>query len=185
MEWTAAVLALTAFALGNFLAWRQARWTVTEAQAIAEVAMERAEKAEKERDEARALLKEARGCVHAESMMGGANWRRPAEGTLARIDAALEAFGFALGPCRTLDMAGTDLVSQVLAARERHIPIVPRAVMLAELMRMKQGVAIAGTHGKTTTTSLVASVLAEAGLSSIRRAMTSLPLASCSSPDAL
>ena len=47
---------------------------------------------------------------------------------------------------------------EVLAARERHIPIVPRAVMLAELMRMKQGVAIAGTHGKTTTTSLVASV---------------------------
>ena len=53
---------------------------------------------------------------------------------------------------------------EVQAARERHIPIVPRAVMLAELMRLKQGVAIAGTHGKTTTTSLVASVLAEAGL---------------------
>ena len=53
---------------------------------------------------------------------------------------------------------------EVMAARQRHIPIVPRAVMLAELMRMKQGVAIAGTHGKTTTTSLVASVLAEAGL---------------------
>ncbi len=53
---------------------------------------------------------------------------------------------------------------EVLAARERRIPIVPRAVMLAELMRLKQGIAIAGTHGKTTTTSLVASVLAEAGL---------------------
>jgi UDP-N-acetylmuramate--alanine ligase len=53
---------------------------------------------------------------------------------------------------------------EVLAARERRIPVVPRAVMLAELMRLKQGVAIAGTHGKTTTTSLVASVLAEAGL---------------------
>lgn len=53
---------------------------------------------------------------------------------------------------------------EVQIARERHIPIVPRAVMLAELMRMKQGIAIAGTHGKTTTTSLVASVLAEAGL---------------------
>jgi UDP-N-acetylmuramate--alanine ligase len=53
---------------------------------------------------------------------------------------------------------------EVLAARDKHIPIVPRAVMLAELMRMKQGIAIAGTHGKTTTTSLVASVLAEAGL---------------------
>ncbi|MEI6759975.1 MAG: UDP-N-acetylmuramate--L-alanine ligase [Betaproteobacteria bacterium] len=53
---------------------------------------------------------------------------------------------------------------EVLAARARRIPVVPRAVMLAELMRLKQGIAIAGTHGKTTTTSLVASVLAEAGL---------------------
>jgi UDP-N-acetylmuramate--alanine ligase len=53
---------------------------------------------------------------------------------------------------------------EVVAAREMHIPIVPRALMLAELMRLKQGIAIAGTHGKTTTTSLVASVLAEAGL---------------------
>ena len=53
---------------------------------------------------------------------------------------------------------------EVLAAREKHIPVVPRALMLAELMRFKQGIAIAGTHGKTTTTSLVASLLAEAGL---------------------
>ncbi|MDF3888903.1 UDP-N-acetylmuramate--L-alanine ligase [Cupriavidus sp. 2MCAB6] len=53
---------------------------------------------------------------------------------------------------------------EVLAARAKRIPVVPRAVMLAELMRLKQGVAIAGTHGKTTTTSLVASVLAEGGL---------------------
>ncbi len=53
---------------------------------------------------------------------------------------------------------------EVIAARENRIPVVPRALMLAELMRLKQGVAIAGTHGKTTTTSLVASVLAEAGL---------------------
>lgn len=53
---------------------------------------------------------------------------------------------------------------EVIAAREKHIPIVPRAVMLAELMRLKRGIAIAGTHGKTTTTSLVASVLAEGGL---------------------
>jgi len=53
---------------------------------------------------------------------------------------------------------------EVIAARERRIPVVPRALMLAELMRLKQGIAIAGTHGKTTTTSLVASVLAEAGL---------------------
>ena len=53
---------------------------------------------------------------------------------------------------------------EVLAARAARIPIVPRAVMLGELMRLKQGIAIAGTHGKTTTTSLLASVLAEGGL---------------------
>ncbi len=52
---------------------------------------------------------------------------------------------------------------EVLAARERGIPVVPRAEMLAELMRMKYGIAIAGTHGKTTTTSMVATVLAAAG----------------------
>ena len=50
---------------------------------------------------------------------------------------------------------------EVIAARARHVPVVPRAQMLAELMRLKQGIAIAGTHGKTTTTSLTASILAE------------------------
>ncbi|MFZ1390629.1 MAG: UDP-N-acetylmuramate--L-alanine ligase, partial [Dokdonella sp.] len=54
--------------------------------------------------------------------------------------------------------------AELLAARERRIPIVPRAEMLGELMRFRRGIAIAGTHGKTTTTSLTASVLAEAGL---------------------
>ncbi|MEY3184901.1 MAG: UDP-N-acetylmuramate--alanine ligase, partial [Pseudomonadota bacterium] len=49
---------------------------------------------------------------------------------------------------------------EVIAARARRIPLVPRAMMLAELMKLKQGIAVAGTHGKTTTTSLVASVLA-------------------------
>ncbi len=53
---------------------------------------------------------------------------------------------------------------EVIAARGRLVPVVPRALMLAELMRLKQGIAVAGTHGKTTTTSLVASVLAEGGL---------------------
>ena len=53
---------------------------------------------------------------------------------------------------------------EVLAARAKRVPVVPRAVMLAELMRLKSGIAIAGTHGKTTTTSLVTSVLAEAGV---------------------
>ncbi|GAB1720624.1 MAG: UDP-N-acetylmuramate--L-alanine ligase [Nitrosospira sp.] len=53
---------------------------------------------------------------------------------------------------------------EVMAARERNIPVVPRAIMLAELLRLRQGIAIAGTHGKTTTTSLVTSILAEAGM---------------------
>lgn len=53
---------------------------------------------------------------------------------------------------------------EVIAARARHIPVVPRAQMLAELMRLKSGIAIAGTHGKTTTTSLVASILAEGSM---------------------
>ncbi len=52
---------------------------------------------------------------------------------------------------------------EVVAARAQNIPVVPRAMMLAELMRLRQGIAIAGTHGKTTTTSLVASVLANGG----------------------
>jgi UDP-N-acetylmuramate--alanine ligase len=53
---------------------------------------------------------------------------------------------------------------EVIAARQARIPVVPRAVMLAELMRLKRGIAVAGTHGKTTTTSLVASVLEAGGL---------------------
>lgn len=72
------------------------------------------------------------------------------------------------------NVAGADVVvvstavqdtnPEVVEARERKIPIVPRALMLAELMRLRQGIAIAGTHGKTTTTSLVASILGEAGM---------------------
>lgn len=71
-------------------------------------------------------------------------------------------------------VAGADVVvtstavapdnAEVLMARERHIPVIPRAAMLAELMRMKYGVAVAGTHGKTTTTSLIATILAQGGL---------------------
>ena len=53
---------------------------------------------------------------------------------------------------------------EVIAAREARTPIVPRAEMLAEIMRYRHGIAIAGTHGKTTTTSLIASILGEAGL---------------------
>ena len=72
------------------------------------------------------------------------------------------------------NVAGADVVvtstavneknPEVIAARAAMIPIVPRAIMLGELMRLQRGIAIAGTHGKTTTTSLVASVLAEGGL---------------------
>lgn len=53
---------------------------------------------------------------------------------------------------------------EVVAAKARKIPVIPRAEMLAELMRMKYGVAVAGSHGKTTTTSLIATVLAKGGL---------------------
>src|SRR5690606_16797260 len=53
---------------------------------------------------------------------------------------------------------------EVIEARARRIPVVPRAVMLAELMRLRKGIAIAGTHGKTTTTSLTTCILAEAGV---------------------
>jgi UDP-N-acetylmuramate--alanine ligase len=54
--------------------------------------------------------------------------------------------------------------AEVVAAREARIPVVPRAEMLAELMRYRHGIAVAGTHGKTTTTSLIANVFGEAGL---------------------
>ncbi len=87
----------------------------------------------------------------------------------------LEGLGVAVKLAHAADnVAGADAVvvstavkgdnPEVIAARARRIPVVPRALMLAELMRLKQGVAIAGTHGKTTTTSLIASVLAEGGL---------------------
>jgi len=62
-----------------------------------------------------------------------------------------------------ISTAVSDDNTEVMAARTRRIPVVPRAMMLAELMRLRQGIAVAGTHGKTTTTSLTASVLAKGG----------------------
>jgi len=53
---------------------------------------------------------------------------------------------------------------EVIAAKNKNIPVVPRALMLAELLRLRSGIAIAGTHGKTTTTSLIASILAAADM---------------------
>jgi UDP-N-acetylmuramate--alanine ligase len=87
----------------------------------------------------------------------------------------LSALGATIAPGHdAANVAGADVVvvstavaadnAEVIAARERGVPVVPRALMLAELMRFKQGIAVAGTHGKTTTTSLIASVLAEGGL---------------------
>ena len=64
----------------------------------------------------------------------------------------------------TVSSAVSDENPEVIGARERRIPVVPRAEMLAELMRFRHGIAVAGTHGKTTTTSLIASLLAEGGL---------------------
>jgi UDP-N-acetylmuramate--alanine ligase len=63
-----------------------------------------------------------------------------------------------------ISSAVTEQNPEVQAARAQQIPVVPRAEMLGELMRFRQGIAIAGTHGKTTTTSLIASILAEGGL---------------------
>lgn len=91
------------------------------------------------------------------------------------ITARLESLGVTVFMGHSADNIGdTDVVvvtsaidetnEEIVTAREKRIPIVRRAEMLAELMRFSQGIAIAGTHGKTTTTSLVASVLAEGGL---------------------
>ncbi len=93
----------------------------------------------------------------------------------SRVTERLRAVGVAvLGPHAAANVDGADVVVyssaiaadnvELVAARAQRIAVVPRAEMLAELMRFRRGIAIAGTHGKTTTTSLVAAVLAEAGL---------------------
>ncbi|MCC6134547.1 MAG: UDP-N-acetylmuramate--L-alanine ligase [Gammaproteobacteria bacterium] len=91
------------------------------------------------------------------------------------VTARLAQLGAIIRPGHAADhIAGCDVVvissavaednPEVIAARTARIPVVPRAEMLAELMRFRYGIAVAGTHGKTTTTSLIASLLAEGGL---------------------
>lgn len=93
----------------------------------------------------------------------------------SRVTERLRAAGVAVLGCHVAaNVDGADVVVyssaiaddnvELVAARAQRIPVVPRAEMLAELMRFRRGICIAGTHGKTTTTSLVAAVLAEAGL---------------------
>lgn len=87
---------------------------------------------------------------------------------LAQLGASI-TLGHAAENIRNCDVVvvSSAIVSEnpeVKAAQEQRIPVVPRAEMLAELMRFRYGIAVAGTHGKTTTTSLVASVLAEGGV---------------------
>jgi UDP-N-acetylmuramate--alanine ligase len=82
----------------------------------------------------------------------------------AKIQIGHDAQHIAGADAVVVSSAVNDDNAELIAARERKVPLVPRALMLAELMRLKQGVAVAGTHGKTTTTSLAASVLAEGGL---------------------
>ncbi|MBK9018889.1 MAG: UDP-N-acetylmuramate--L-alanine ligase [Sulfuritalea sp.] len=80
-----------------------------------------------------------------------------------RIDIGHAAQNVAQADAVVVSTAVKEDNPEVQMARERRVPVVPRAQMLAELMRIKQGIAIAGTHGKTTTTSLVACCLAEGG----------------------
>jgi UDP-N-acetylmuramate--alanine ligase len=82
----------------------------------------------------------------------------------ARIDRGHDAANVAQADVLVVSSAIRPDNPELLAARARRIPVVPRAEMLGELMRFRRGIAVAGTHGKTTTTSLTASVLAEAGL---------------------
>jgi UDP-N-acetylmuramate--alanine ligase len=82
----------------------------------------------------------------------------------ARIDRGHDAAHVADADVLVVSSAIAPDNAELVAARERRIPVVPRAEMLGELMRFRRGIAVAGTHGKTTTTSLTASVLAEAGL---------------------
>ncbi len=111
---------------------------------------------------AEVMLNLGYGVSGSDAHPGAATERLAALG--ARIFAGHAAANIAQADALVVSSAIRSDNPEVMAARARRIPVVPRAEMLAELMRLKQGIAIAGTHGKTTTTSLVASVLAAGGL---------------------
>jgi UDP-N-acetylmuramate--alanine ligase len=100
--------------------------------------------------------------VSGSDLAASATTQRLAERGI-RVLIGHEAANVAAADAVVVSTAVQESNPEVMAARERKVPVVPRAQMLAELMRIKQGIAIAGTHGKTTTTSLVASCLAEGG----------------------
>ncbi|WP_234087060.1 UDP-N-acetylmuramate--L-alanine ligase [Azonexus sp. R2A61] len=89
---------------------------------------------------------------------------RRLEGEGVRVTIGHAAANIASADAVVVSTAVKEDNPEVVAARERKIPVVPRAQMLAELMRLRRGIAIAGTHGKTTTTSLITSILAEGGI---------------------
>ncbi len=102
------------------------------------------------------------------TVSGSDLWQSAAVKRLQKLGAAV-AIGHTAENIASADVVVTSSAvkadnPEVVAAREKKIPVVPRAVMLGELMRFKQGIAVAGTHGKTTTTSLIAHVLAEGGM---------------------
>src|SRR5690606_32768375 len=97
--------------------------------------------------------------VSGSDVAAGASTRR-LEALGAAVRSGHDAANIEGADCVVVSTAVRGDNPEVIAARQRQVPIVPRAMMLAELMRLKRGIAIAGTHGKTTTTSLVASVLA-------------------------
>jgi UDP-N-acetylmuramate--alanine ligase len=98
------------------------------------------------------------------SDLAASSTTRRLEGEGVRVTVGHAAENIAGADAVVISTAVKEDNPEVIAARERKIPVVPRAQMLAELMRLKSGIAIAGTHGKTTTTSLVTSILAEGGI---------------------
>jgi UDP-N-acetylmuramate--alanine ligase len=101
--------------------------------------------------------------ISGSDMAESATTRRLA-GLGARVDIGHDAAHVSGVDCVVTSSAVRGDNPEVMAARAARVPVVPRALMLAELMKLKQGIAIAGTHGKTTTTSLVASILAAGGM---------------------